>query len=111
MFLFAALVAAPAQATQGIACTATDDSGVVISLGAGTIPAPTWWASEKVDGEWRKLGVAMHWIDDEVIRMMFVAEDGMSRAGELRAARAEDWIYEGELLRGGQAIPMRCQPD
>ena len=111
LFVSAALVASPAQATQGIACTATDDSGVVISLGSGTIPAPTWWANEKVAGDWRKLGVAMHWIDDEIIRVLFVAGDGASRAGELRATRTGDWTYEGQLVREGNVIPMRCEPN
>ncbi len=111
LFIATLAFAAPAQATQGISCTATDDSGVVISLGSGTIPAPTWWANEKVGAAWRALDVAMHWIDEETIRVMFVADDGMSRAGVLKASRSGDWSYDGTFERGGAVAPMRCEPN
>ncbi|MCM8556299.1 hypothetical protein [Sphingomicrobium sediminis] len=104
-------LATPAYATQGIACSATDDSGVVISLGSGTIPAPTWWANERVGEDWLRLDVGMRWIDDEVIRVMFVADDGVSRAGLLTAKSTGDWSYEGKLERDGIVIPMRCEPN
>lgn len=111
------LAAAPALATGGFDCEATDGSGVGMSGTIGhVVGAPLVGATLRFDGQMLsttdpepRIVIARSWIDEHELRVD-LADPQMERfEAQLRARKSADWGAEGTLVRGDRTYRVRCE--
>ena len=111
------LIAAPAHATGGFDCEATDGSGIGMSGTVGrVVGAPLVGAAlhlgdrtlATTDADPR-IVIARSWIDEHEIRVD-LADPRLERfEARLRARPARDGTASGTLERDGRTRPVRCE--
>ena len=111
------LIAAPAHATGGFSCEATDGSGVGMSgtvgrvVGAPLVGAALHLGEQTLattDAEAR-IVIARSWIDEHEIRVD-LADPQLERfEARLRARTARDGTASGTLERDGRSHRVRCE--
>ena len=99
-------LAGPAAATQGISCKS---ASLELALGAGTYPGATWWAKEKVDGEWVDREVGQQWIDDRFLLLDLVDSEAMTVAARIIAQKVDGMSWRGTVTIDGRDEAIRCE--
>ena len=108
--------AAPALATGGFECRATDGSGLRISGVVGHGIASPLGAVQLIEGR-RMLSTAdarpaiaigQSWIDSREIRLDLVDPQGLRYEAQLRTSRMLRNQGTGTLIRNGRRHPVRC---
>jgi hypothetical protein len=110
------LGAAPAFATGGFACEATDGSGIAIGGTIGhVVGAPLVGAWLQVREQTRattdtpaQIAVGRSWIDEHEIRLDLVDPNFERFEAQLRVRTSEAGEARGTLLRDGVTHPVRC---
>ena len=110
------LAAAPAFATGGFACEATDGSGIAIGGTIGhVVGAPLVGAWLEVGGRRRattdappELSVGRSWIDEREIRVDLVDPNFERFEAQLRVETTDAGEARGTVVLDGVTHPVRC---
>lgn len=110
------LAAAPALATGGFDCRATDGSGVALTGTVGhLLTSPLVAARLKAggrtlstSGEAPEIMIGRSWIDAREIRVDLVDANAIRFEAQLRARIGARGNAIGTLRRGGTTHPVRC---
>lgn len=114
----ALFLAAPALATGGFECRATDGSGLALAgtVGHGIV-TPLVGARLTADGvvrathgEQPEVAVAQSWIDGERLWLDLVDPQALRFEARLRAI-VKGYEAKGTIVRDGKTHPVRCHVD
>ncbi len=113
------LLPAPALATGGFHCEATDGSGLAISgtigrvVGSPLVNARLHLGDRILatyDPE-PQVAIARAWIDERVIMVDLIDSNAERFEAQLRAWQAPDGEAHGTLIRDDVAHPIRCETE